>query len=75
MDQIWRVQWRRHTKRKNKGRGRETDLEVVALPSFEGVQSNSGVAQGMEEVGPCSPNQMGTFLEQGRRMEKYTTIN
>lgn len=36
------------------------------LSSSGGVQSNFGVAQGKGEVGPCSPYQMGTFLEHKR---------
>lgn len=47
-------------------RGEKIDLEVVVvllLSSSEGVQPNFGVAQGREEVVPCSRNQMGTFLE------------
>lgn len=53
-------------------RGRETDLEVVVvlLPSSGGVQPNLGVAQGREEAGPCSQNQMGTFLEHRRQQTR-----
>lgn len=36
----------------------------MLLSSSGGVQSNSGVAQGMEEVEPCSQSQMGTYLQQ-----------
>ena len=50
-------------------RERETDLEVPELlPSSSGaVQPSFGVAQGREEVEPCSRNQMGTFLEHNRQ--------
>lgn len=43
---------------------------MVVLSSSGGVESNFGVAQGTAEVGPCSQNQMGTFLEHGRQTEK-----
>lgn len=49
-----------------KRRVRETDLEVVVvvvLSSSERVQPSFVVAQGTGEEGPCSQNQMGTFLE------------
>lgn len=36
---------------------------VVVLSSSERVQPSFVVAQGTGEEGPCSQNQMGTFLE------------
>lgn len=42
----------------------------MLLSSFGAVQSNFEVAQGTGEVGPCSQNQMGTFLEHRRQTEK-----
>lgn len=53
-------------------RERETDLEVPELlPSSSGaVQPSFGVAQGREEVEPCSRNQMGTFLEHNRQTDR-----
>lgn len=64
----------RGEKRGGEGRGeRETDLGVEGvpwLPSSAGVQPSFGVAQGREEAGPCSHNQLGTFLEPTERAKK-----
>lgn len=39
---------------------------MVLLPSSGGAESSSGGAQGTAAAGPCSRNQMGTFLEHGK---------
>lgn len=39
-------------------------MVVLLLPSLEEVQPSSEGVQGREEVGPCSQNQLDTFLQQ-----------